>query len=227
MSSGGPRNDATARDVPKVAVVGCGHWGKNLVRNFHALGALVAVCDRDGAILTDMVDRYGARTMAFEAILADSTVDGIVIATPATAHEALARAALEAGKHVLVEKPMALDVGKAKRLCRLADKKSRVLMVGHLLRYHPVLLKLTEIVRNGTLGKLQYIYSNRLNLGKVRREENVLWSFAPHDVSMILSLVGEEPVDVRAVGTSYGKRGSADVTTTHSTGNACSSLAST
>ncbi len=215
MSSGAPRNDATARDVPKVAVVGCGYWGKNLVRNFHALGALAAVCDRDGAILADMADRHGARAMAFEAILADSAVDGIVIATPATAHEALVRAALETGKHVFVEKPMALDVGKAKQLCRLADEKSRVLMVGHLLRYHPAFLKLTEIVRNGALGKIQYIYSNRLNLGKVRREENILWSFAPHDISMILSLVGEEPVDVRAVGTSYRERGNADVTTTH------------
>ncbi|MCZ6887431.1 MAG: Gfo/Idh/MocA family oxidoreductase, partial [Gammaproteobacteria bacterium] len=114
-----------------------------------------------------------------------------------------------------VEKPMALDVENAKQLCRLADNEGRVLMVGHLLQYHPAFLKLTEIVRTGTLGKLQYIYSNRLNLGKVRREENILWSFAPHDVSMILSLVGEEPIDVRAVGTSYRERGNADVTTTH------------
>lgn len=208
-------NGTTARDVPRIAVVGCGYWGKNLVRNFHALGALAAVCDNDAAILADMAGRYGAPAMTYDAILADTALDGVVIAAPAASHEALVRAALEGGKHVFVEKPMALDVENAIQLCRLAENESLILMVGHLLQYHPAFLKLTEIVRGGTLGKLQYIYSNRLNLGKVRREENILWSFAPHDVSMILSLVGEEPIDVRAVGTSYRERGNADVTTTH------------
>src|SRR5665213_2232707 len=139
----------------------------------------------------------------------------VAIAAPAILHASLARRALEAGKHVFVEKPLALKVDEAEDLCTLAESCDRRLMVGHLLQYHPAFIKLRELVRDGALGRLQYVYSNRLNLGKVRREEDILWSFAPHDLSMILSLVGQEPSEVTAQGGYYLHKAIADVTTTH------------
>lgn len=139
----------------------------------------------------------------------------MAIAAPAVLHASLARRALEAGKHVFVEKPLALQVDEAEALCTLADERDRRLMVGHLLQYHPAFIKLRQLVRDGVLGRLQYLYSNRLNLGKVRREEDILWSFAPHDLSMILSLVGQEPSEVTATGGYYLHKAIADVTTTH------------
>ena len=139
----------------------------------------------------------------------------MAIAAPAVHHASLAHAALEAGKHVFVEKPLALKLVEAERLCRFAEQRNRCLMVGHLLQYHPAFIALRDVVRRGELGRLQYLYSNRLNLGKVRQEEDILWSFAPHDLSMILSLVGQEPVEVTATGASYLHKTIADVTTTH------------
>ena len=132
-------------------------------------------------------------------------------------HASLAQRALTAGKHVFVEKPLALQVDEAEALCALAEERDRRLMVGHLLQYHPGFIKLRQLVRDGELGRLQYLYSNRLNLGKVRREEDILWSFAPHDLSMILSLVGQEPAEVAAQGGYYLHKAIADVTTTHLT----------
>jgi predicted dehydrogenase len=150
-------------------------------------------------------------------VLRDQSIAGVAIATPAALHAGLARRAIEAGKHVFVEKPLALILAEAEELCALAERRDRRLMVGHLMQYHPGFTKLRQLVREGTLGRLQYIYSNRLNLGKVRREEDILWSFAPHDLSMILSLVGEEPAQVTAQGGSYLHKTIADVTTTHLT----------
>ncbi|HTV90745.1 MAG TPA: Gfo/Idh/MocA family oxidoreductase [Stellaceae bacterium] len=200
---------------PKVAVVGCGYWGKNLVRNFAELQALAAVCDPDPATAAQMSERSGAPARTWDAVLSDPAVAGLAIAAPAIHHARLTRAALEAGKHVFVEKPLALTVDEAETVCELARQRGLRLMVGHLLQYHPAFVKLRELVRDGVLGRLQYLYSNRLNLGKVRREEDILWSFAPHDLSMILSLVGHEPTEVSAYGGFYLHKAIADVTTTH------------
>jgi predicted dehydrogenase/acetyltransferase-like isoleucine patch superfamily enzyme len=200
---------------PRVAVVGCGYWGKNLVRNFSELGALTAVSDRDAGMAAALADQYGVSAAEFGDVLATADVDAVVIAAPATQHYGLATEAITAGKHVYVEKPLALDVDEAEALCKQAESVGRVLMVGHLLQYHPAFLKLRELVDEGALGRVQYVYSNRLNLGRIRREEDILWSFAPHDISMILSLVRAEPDSVWAVGAPYLHKSIADVTTTH------------
>lgn len=202
-------------DASRVAVVGCGHWGGNLVRVFHELGTLQAVVDRNDWLATEAARRYCVRVLGFDEVLDDPSIGAVAIATPAEHHYALARAALGAGKDVFVEKPLALDASEAERLCGIAESAGRVLMVGHLLQYHPGFVALRDLVSDGRLGSLRYIYSNRLNLGKVRREENILWSFAPHDVSMILSLVGADPTCVTATGAAFLNSEIADVTTTH------------
>jgi UDP-2-acetamido-3-amino-2,3-dideoxy-glucuronate N-acetyltransferase len=206
---------AKASVLPRVAVIGCGSWGRNLVRNFHELGALAAVCDSNAAAAAECAGKYKVPALGFAAVLADPDIAGVVIAAPAELHGRLAAEALAAGKHVFVEKPLALSLDEAEWAAASAESGRRVLMVGHLLQYHPAFVKLQEIVRAGALGRLQYLYSNRLNLGKVRREESSLWSFAPHDISMILSLVGAEPDRVSAVGAYYLHKTIADVTTTH------------
>ena len=200
---------------PAVAVVGCGYWGKNLVRNFAQIGSLVAVSDPDPDTAGKMAAENEVAELAFSEILSSEQVSGVVIAAPAAQHHTLVREALHAGKDVFVEKPLALTLAEAEELVDTAASNDRVLMVGHLLQYHPVFAKLKEMVGDGVLGRLQYIYSNRLNLGKVRREENILWSFAPHDLSMILSLIGDEPESVLATGANYLHQRIADVTTTH------------
>ena len=205
----------TEQPAQRIAVVGAGYWGKNLVRNFADLGALAAICDPDRAAVAPLAERHRAKLLPFAEMLGSPDISAVAIAAPAALHAQLARAALEAGKHVFVEKPLALDIAEAERLCALAAARGRCLMVGHLLQYHPAFGKLRELVRAGALGRLQYIYSNRLNLGKVRREEDILWSFAPHDISMVLSLVGHEPARVTAEGAYHLHRQIADVTTTH------------
>lgn len=201
---------------PNLAVVGCGYWGKNLVRNFAALGALRMVCDANSAALAKVKEKYTGvnTTTAYSEVLADPNIQAVVLATPAAAHFPHAREALEAGKDVFVEKPLALTVEDGRSLVALAEKSKRILMVGHLLRYHPGILKLKELVDNGSLGKIQYVYSNRLNLGRFRTEENILWSFAPHDISAILYLLGESPIRIQAHGGSYLHPDRADVTVT-------------
>jgi UDP-2-acetamido-3-amino-2,3-dideoxy-glucuronate N-acetyltransferase len=198
----------------KVAVIGCGYWGKNLVRNFHRLGVLAAIHDANPRTAADVSREFAATVLDLDAIL-QSDIPAIAISAPAEQHGRLARRALHAAKHVFVEKPLALDVGEAEELCRIAEASKRVLMVGHLLQYHAGFLKLKELSDSGVLGKLLYVYSNRLNLGKLRREENILWSFAPHDISMILALAGELPEEVWTTGSCYLHRAVADVTTTH------------
>lgn len=205
--------------MPKrnIAVIGSGYWGKNLVRNFNALGSLGLICDKNETLLRSFEEQYpDVRTcLAVSDMLADKSIEGIAIATPAETHFTLASEALLAGKHVYVEKPLALEVSQAVELERLAGQCGKMLMVGHLLQYHPVFIRLKEMAQAGELGRINYIYSNRLNLGKIRREENILWSFAPHDISMILALAGEEPESVMATGGNYLHRSIADVTTTH------------
>lgn len=201
------------RRRPKIAVVGCGYWGKNLVRNFRELGCLASICDLTEAgqararELAPDVDVVGD----VEAVIAGD-VDGIVIATPAETHFGLARRALQAGKDVFVEKPLALRLDDAKALDELATREKRMLMVGHVLEYHPAIRRIHGLLVEGELGKLQYVYSNRLNLGKVRTEENILWSFAPHDVAIVLRLVGAMPLQVAAHGGSYITPNVADTT---------------
>ncbi|MBW2130371.1 MAG: Gfo/Idh/MocA family oxidoreductase [Deltaproteobacteria bacterium] len=205
------------RNAPGVAVIGSGYWGKNLVRNFEALGALRLICDKNEMALSHFNRQYpGVETcLALHDALSREEIHGIVVATPAESHYNLAREALLAGKHTFVEKPLALKEEEAAELVELALDKGCVLMVGHLLQYHPVFVHLKTLCRSGELGRINYIYSHRLNLGKIRREENILWSFAPHDISMILALAGEEPESVLATGGCYLHQRIADVTTTH------------
>jgi len=204
-------------DTPAVAVIGGGYWGKNLVRNFYSLNSLKLVSDKNEAILASLKDQYdGLDTcLALSDVLSRPDIGGIAVATPAETHFNIARESLLAGKHVYVEKPMALREDEGLELIELAEKRRLVLMVGHLLQYHPVFLRLKELAHAGDLGRINYIYSNRLNLGKIRREENILWSFAPHDISMILSLAGEAPQSLITTGGNYLHRQIADVTTTH------------
>lgn len=198
-----------------IAVAGLGQWGQNLVRNFNDLGVLGAVCDTDYATLSKTQSKYNVNAMLdFGQMLDGGGIEGVVIASPATTHYGLAKKALLKGKDVFVEKPMAMSVEQGTELVRLADKAGRVLLVGHVLEYHPAIVKLKAMVDEGLLGEINYIYSHRMNLGRFRTEENVLWSFAPHDISVILLLVGKMPVEVVARGGYYVRPGVADVTMT-------------
>ena len=204
---------ATSNRV-NICVVGCGHWGKNLARNFNALGHLYSVCESDPTRLQSFASLYsGAKPYAhLEAALADSELDAVVLATPAEEHCRMAMAALRAGKDVFVEKPLTLDWKDGLEMVETAHHLSRILMVGHLLRYHPAILKVQQLVARESFGRIEYIYSNRLSMGKIRREENALWSFAPHDISVILALVGQLPIQVTATGGAYLQPNIADVT---------------
>jgi len=181
----------------KLGVIGCGDWGKNLIRVFSELGVLDSIYDIDTKKMDTLRYYHKVKTwFNYEEMLKDKTMKAIVIATPAITHYRIAKEALLADKDVFVEKPLAMNYKEGKELVDLAKSKNRILMVGHLLVYHPAMEKLREMVSNGELGKINYVYSNRLNLGKLRTEENVFQSFAPHDISAILRLLGEEPVKV-------------------------------
>jgi len=200
-----------------IAVVGCGYWGKNLVRNFAQLGSLSWICDQDEAALKKHAEMYpNVRTgMRFDEVLTSPEVKAIVLATPASAHYSQAKTALQNGKDVFVEKPIALRYEHGAELVALAKANGCILMVGHILEYHPAAAMLRGLIRSGELGKIRYVYSNRLNLGKVRTVENILWSFAPHDISLISGLLEAEPLAVSAIGGSYLQTGVEDVTMTN------------
>ena len=204
-----------AAQMITVAVVGTGGWGRNLVRNFAGLPGcrLKTICDLSTRLLGQQRTAYPdlQTTEAFADVLADAETDAVVIATPAPTHFDLARQALEAGKHVYVEKPMTLDVQDAEALVALADKGGLTLMVGHLLEYHPCVVRLKEFIDSGELGDAYYLYMHRLNLGVVRRDENAWWSLAPHDVSVALFLFGAQPVTVTSQGQAYLRPGVEDV----------------
>ena len=196
-------------DTPKVAVFGTGHWGKNLARNFAELGALSAIVDPDPERAGTHAQMHGVPALtAGEALASD--VDGIVVAAPAEYHAQIALDAIAAGKHIYVEKPLALTVADGEAMRDAAAKADRILMVGHLLQYHPVFARLREMVQAGDLGELRYAYSHRLSTGKFRVEEDAFWSLAPHDVSMLLALFGEAPSDVRLSGLDFVTDGIAD-----------------
>jgi UDP-2-acetamido-3-amino-2,3-dideoxy-glucuronate N-acetyltransferase len=202
--------------MSNVALIGGGYWGKNLARNFLRLGALHTICDANQQTLDSYDAAYAdvSKVISYDAVLQDSSIDKVVIATPAATHYPLAKRAIEAGKHVYVEKPLCLSITEGRELIDLAQSKQRTLMVGHLLQYHPCVIKLREMVKAGELGRLYYITSNRLNLGKIRSEENALWSFAPHDISVILGLAGQLPTSVQCSGEHYLTQGVADTTLT-------------
>ncbi len=186
-----------------VAVIGCGHWGKNLVRNFNEMGMLSAISDPDPNARKLMLENFGVKAQETEEILNNDNIDAVVIAAPAEAHYEIALQALNANKHVFVEKPITLTMNHAKRLYDIANARGKTLMVGHILQYHPAFLKLKQMIREGELGKLRYIYSRRLSIGKIRTRESVLWCFAPHDVSMVLALTGNEPEKTTGFGGSF------------------------
>lgn len=201
-------------DLTEIALVGCGYWGKNLCRNFHGLNALGRVIDatESGQAQARLIAPGIKVSSHIEDALNDPQIHAIALATPAETHAELAIQAMKAGKDVFVEKPMALTLEDAEQMQSVANQTDRILMVGHLLEYHPAVLKLRELIDSGELGKINYVYSNRLNFGKVRTEENALWSFAPHDFAVILRLIGQSPIEVSATGGSYLTKGLADVT---------------
>jgi UDP-2-acetamido-3-amino-2,3-dideoxy-glucuronate N-acetyltransferase len=226
--------------TPKVAVIGAGYWGKNLVRNFYQLGVLKTICDGAQPIREEMAKTYpsyslpggdnlnslpldgggqgggeGIITPNLSDVLEDDDITGVVIAAPAALHFEIATKVLQAGKHVFVEKPLSLTREDGEALVQLAAEKKKILFVGHILHYHPAVIRLKEMIRAGVIGRLEYIYSRRLSLGKIRREENILWSFAPHDISIILGLTGETPSYVDSVGSNFLHAQIADVTVTN------------
>jgi UDP-2-acetamido-3-amino-2,3-dideoxy-glucuronate N-acetyltransferase len=198
----------------RVGVVGAGYWGKNLLRNFAELGALSAICESDPK--NPNLSRYPDAKLYkdYSRLISDGEIGAVAIAAPAITHYDMVKRALEAGKDVFVEKPLALTVEAGTELVGFAEKEGRVLMVGHILQYHPAVMKLKELITSGDLGRIQYLYSNRLNIGKLRTEEDILWSFAPHDISAILMLLGKEPIKVSASGGDYLNRGIYDTTLT-------------
>jgi len=200
----------------KVGIVGAGYWGKNLVRNFESLGALSLICDTQKETLNNFSKQYQhvSVTESFQAVLEDNVLTAVAIATPAETHYPLVKETLLANKHVFVEKPLSLTVAEGQELVELAQQKQLILMVGHILQYHPAVIELKKLVDRGELGKIQYLYSNRLNIGKIRAEENILWSFAPHDISVILMLLEEMPETVCASGGSYLQHQIPDTTLT-------------
>ncbi len=197
-----------------VGVVGAGYWGKNLVRNFRELDALAAICDIDEGIGEKLTAASpGVRYCSdYSELLQDPSIGAIALATPAASHYSLGKQALLAGKDLFVEKPLALRVSEAEELVELARVRGHVLMVGHILRYHPAVIELQKQVKDGALGRVNYIYSNRLNIGKIRTEEDILWSFAPHDISAILAILDEMPTSVSCQGGAYLSSHVADVT---------------
>lgn len=202
---------------PNIVLIGHGYWGKNIARNLYQMGILHGICDLNEKTLQEVHVLYPKIRLyqSLSGILADEDVEGVAITTQAWTHPELSIQALNAGKDVFVEKPLALSYEAGQRVVDTAERTGNILMVGHLLEYHPAVLRLIELVRNGILGKLEYIYSNRLNLGKFRREENILWSFAPHDIAIILRLMDESPIEVIATGGAYLQPNVADTTVTN------------
>ncbi len=197
-----------------IGLVGLGSWGRNILRNLYEMGVLYVACDNREEVIEERRKEYSGIEFIsnYEKLIEDENVKAVVIATPAVTHYELAKKALYKDKHVFVEKPLAMTVKEGEELVKTAKEKNKILMVGHLLQYHPAIRKLKELISIGKLGKIQYIYSNRLNIGKLRMEENILWSFAPHDISVIIKLLGEEPIKVYAYGGDYLNKGIYDTT---------------
>jgi len=202
--------DAGTRDLIRAAVVGCGAWGRNLIRTCAELGVLGAVVDTDAAAAQSQAGAWGVPALPLAQVLEDPRLGAVVIAAPAPAHAALCRLALEHGKDVFVEKPLASDLAEAEALAADVARSDRVFMVGHLLRHHPAFQALAAIVARGEIGALRYITASRLSLGRVRTHENAFLSLSPHDVSMILALAGATPASVEATGRAFVTPGLVD-----------------
>jgi len=207
---------STGSEAPvRVGIVGLGYWGPNIARALASTPGceLAYACDLDAGNRARVEGRYPGTVMTdrLEDLLEDDALDAVVVATGAPSHHAIGMRVLEAGKHAFVEKPLALTVADARALVEAAAARDRVLMVGHLLRFHPVFQRLQEIVAAGDLGRVLYLYTNRLNFGKVRADENALWSLAPHDISLALALAGERPAEVSARGEAFLREGVEDV----------------
>ena len=199
-----------------IGLIGLGYWGTNILRNLYELGVLRSACDNDDAAIAEHRKKFPDinYTTSIKEILENPLIKAVAIATPAVTHHEIVKQSLLAGKDVFVEKPLANTVQKGEELVKLAEERNRVLMVGHILQYHPAVMKLKELLCSGSLGRIHYLYSNRLNIGKLRTEENILWSFAPHDISAILMLLEEEPVKVTSAGGNYLNKGIYDITIT-------------
>jgi len=200
----------------RICVVGAGYWGKNHIKSLYQLGALKGIVEPDKNILASFNDSYPDVICYPDLDLAlQENFDGFTIATPAETHFKIAKKIIKTGKHVLVEKPMTLNVPDAEELIALATQYNINLMVGHVLLFHPAIMKLKEMIDNGKIGKLQYMYSNRLNLGKIRTEENVFWSLAPHDIAIFQFLTDSFPKNIQATGSTFLQQGIPDSTLTH------------
>jgi UDP-2-acetamido-3-amino-2,3-dideoxy-glucuronate N-acetyltransferase len=199
----------------KIAVIGCGGWGKNIARNLRSLGVLGQIVDPSPVAKELSIDLGVPFSNVYEDAIEDNEIVGVAIAAPATMHFSIAMQALRAGKHVFVEKPIALSVADAHSMKSLAADTGRILMVGHLLQYHPAFIILLQMCSDGELGPLSYISSNRMSLGRLRAEENISWSFAPHDISMLIALAGRVPDRVMAIGYDALQPGIPDIANLH------------
>lgn len=205
--------EAERKDWPRVAVIGCGYWGKNLVRNFAELGVLAAVIDHDSALASSLAERHGAPAREYNEVLADPQIGAIAIITPGPSHFALARQAFAANKHVYVEKPLAMAQSEVVALTQEAAKRRLTLMGGHILRYHAAFERLLALVQDGHIGRVRHVVSERLNLGKILADEDVIWSLAPHDLSMVLALLGRQPETVSCHGDAFLRANITDMAT--------------
>ena len=200
----------------RVCVVGGGSWGRNHIKTLHSIGALGGIVETSKKSLKELLIKYPeTKTYSKLENALDNDFDGFTIATPAETHFSIAKKIISSGKHLLIEKPMVLKVDEAEELVLLAKQKQINLMVGHVLLFHPAIQKIKKIIDDGVIGKLQYIYSNRLNLGKVRSEENVFWSFAPHDIAIFQYLTESFPENIHAHGSVLLQKGIYDSTMTH------------
>lgn len=198
----------------KVAVIGCGAWGKNIVRNFYEIGHLHAISDLNQQTAIDISTLYNVHNYTIHNILSDFSINAVAVVTPAETHYKIVKQVLESGKNVFVEKPLTMDTNQAVELVRLAESKNLTIMTGHLLQYHPAYISLKQMVVDKKLGNLRYIYSNRLSLGRIRSEENCIWDLAPHDFSMILGLTDAEPLTVETQDIPSQEPGILDTVTT-------------
>ena len=200
--------------MAQIALLGCGMWGRNIARNLSRLEALAAVCDSDHDRAVNFASQFDTAPRSYDDILADSAINGIMLATNAGTHKALAIQALEAGKHVYIEKPMALTLGDATIIDEAAKSTGQHVMVGHLIRYHPAFITLQEQIKSGAIGKIKHIQANRLAMGRIRNTESVLFDLCPHDLSLILAIAGEMPQSVICYGVSHISANVVDILST-------------